>query len=422
LVVDFLAAIIRRNPKLVRTAVELHQNGDIPPNTHVVDYDAVVKNAAAISRKSGRLGLTTFFMTKQFGHNPLVARAVMEGGIEKAVAVDIDSARILHKGGIPVGHVGHLVQVPKHDVQWVVDELRPDIITVYSVEKAAQISHAAKKSRLEQKVLLRVVGERDFFYPYQEGGIPEAKLLEAGRAISRLSHILLAGVTSFPCFRFNVLTTKEEPLPNASTLRRAAGALRRGGFDATTVNMPGDTSTETLELIRDFGGTQGEPGHALTGTTPANFFRDLPEKPASLYVSEISHKDANRAHSIGVPYVDKVVGITDSLYHAYRERVLVGSDPDKISEHEYLADSIVPGFVDYNMPIRTVENDRHVRVGDSVVMGFRAQTWMTRAKTAVVKGLGRGGKYKLLGVYNNYGDIFGRAPPDSFRGRTGLTL
>ena len=405
---DFLAAIIRRNPKLVRTAVELHQNGDIPPNTHVVDYDAVVKNASAISRKSRRLGLTAYFMTKQFGHNPLIARAVKEGGIEKAVAVDIDSARILHRSGIPVGHVGHLVQVPKHDVQWVVDELRPDIITVFSVEKAVQISQAARKSRVEQKVVLRVVGERDFFYPYQEGGIPEAKLLEAARAISRLSFIRLEGVTSFPCFRFNVSTMKEEPLPNAGTLRKAARALRRGGFDATTVNMPGDTSTETLELIRDFGGTQGEPGHALTGSTPANFFRDLPEIPASLYISEVSHKDANRAYSIGVPYVDKVLGLTDPLYHTHRERVLIGSNPDKIAEYEYLADSIIPGFVDYNMPIRTVENDRHVRVGDSVVMGFRAQTWMTRAKTAVVGGLGRSGKHRLLGVYNNYGDIFGR--------------
>ncbi len=408
MVVDFLAAILRRNPRLVRAAVELHQSGDIPPNTHVVDYDAVAQNASAISRKSRRLGLTSYFMTKQFGNNPLISRAVMEGGIEKAVAVDIDSARILHKSGIPVGHVGHLVQVPKHDVQWVIDRLRPDIITVFSVEKAAQISQAAKKSRVRQKVVLRVVGERDFFYPYQEGGIPEKKLLEVVQAISRLPYVDVAGVTSFPCFRFNVLTTKEEPLPNADTLRRAARALRRGGFEVTAVNMPGDTSTETLDLIRDLGGTQGEPGHALTGSTPANFFRDLPEKPASVYVSEISHKDVNRAYSMGVPYVDKMVGFIHPLYHTHREEVLVGSDPDKISEHRYLADSIIPGFVDYNMPIRTVEDDKHVRVGDSVVMGFRAQTWMTRAKTAVVGALGRSGRYRLLGVYNNYGDIFGR--------------
>lgn len=52
-------------------------------------------------------------MTKQFGRNPLIAQAIVESGIEKAVAVDPWEALSLSKNGIKIGHVGHLVQIPK---------------------------------------------------------------------------------------------------------------------------------------------------------------------------------------------------------------------------------------------------------------------------------------------------------------------
>ena len=43
----------------------------------------------------------------------------------------------------------------------------------------------------------------------------------------------------------------------------------------------------TIPEIRKLGGHQGEPGHALTGTTPLHAVLDLPEIPALVYVSEI---------------------------------------------------------------------------------------------------------------------------------------
>jgi len=210
---DFLASTIRRNPELIRAAVVLHQNGEIPPNTHVVDFDSVVKNSGLISRKANRLKLTNYFMTKQFGRNPLLSKAIVKAGIKKAVAIDVEEARILHKNGIAVGNIGHLVQVPTHDVAWVVNDLRPDEITIFSLEKARQVSKEAQKSGLRQSVVIRVVGKNDFFYPFQEGGIPEARLLEVAQTISDLPCVDLVGVTTFPCFRFNVESRKEELLP-----------------------------------------------------------------------------------------------------------------------------------------------------------------------------------------------------------------
>ena len=52
--------IIRdRNPLLVKAAVELHQSGEIPPNTYVVDLDRVRENAKQV--KSSPIGLACGF-------------------------------------------------------------------------------------------------------------------------------------------------------------------------------------------------------------------------------------------------------------------------------------------------------------------------------------------------------------------------
>ena len=49
-------------------------------------------------------------MTKQFGRNPEICQVILETGIDKAVAVDLRYL-VFRKNGVPIGHVGHLVQV-----------------------------------------------------------------------------------------------------------------------------------------------------------------------------------------------------------------------------------------------------------------------------------------------------------------------
>ncbi len=102
-------------------------------------------------------------MTKQFGRNPIVSQAIVNSGIEKAVAVSVEEAKILYKHGIPIGHVGHLVQIPTIEVENVL-KMKPEVITVFNIEKARQISKVAKKLNLMQSLLVRVVGKKDFFY------------------------------------------------------------------------------------------------------------------------------------------------------------------------------------------------------------------------------------------------------------------
>ena len=43
------------------------------------------------------------------------------------------------------------------------------------------------------------------------------------------------------------------------------------------------------------GATQLEPGHGLTGTTPLHARTALPERPAMLYLTEVSHLSTRAA-------------------------------------------------------------------------------------------------------------------------------
>jgi len=86
----FLDVLRRRNPALIAATITLHQQGQLPANTYVFDLDAITANARVISAGADKLGLTTFAMTKQVGRNPDVCKALITGGIDSSVAVDME--------------------------------------------------------------------------------------------------------------------------------------------------------------------------------------------------------------------------------------------------------------------------------------------------------------------------------------------
>ena len=144
----FLDLIRRRNPRLIEAAIALHQSGQLPANTYVIDLDAVEDNARAIARRAEPLGLTVMAMTKQMGRNESFCHAVMRGGIARSVAVDLECALATKRAGMEVGHIGHLVQIPK----WEADSaarLSPAWWTVFNAEKAAEAAAASREVRTE---------------------------------------------------------------------------------------------------------------------------------------------------------------------------------------------------------------------------------------------------------------------------------
>ena len=73
------------------------------------------------------------------------------------------------------------------------------------------------------------------------------------------------------------------------------------------VNTPGTNSSIVLDVLANAGATQCEPGNALHGTTPLHAIEDLPELPAVIYLSEISHLVESKAYCFGGGlYIDPV--------------------------------------------------------------------------------------------------------------------
>src|ERR1700680_3710779 len=125
--------MLERNPNLVRAAIDLHQSGVIPAPSYVLDLDAIADNARAMAMVAHEWNLRVYVMTKQDGHNPFAGRIALEQGLDSIVAVEAIEANIVHRFGLPLGHVGHLSNIAKHQEARIV-EMHPDGVTGYSYE------------------------------------------------------------------------------------------------------------------------------------------------------------------------------------------------------------------------------------------------------------------------------------------------
>jgi predicted amino acid racemase len=370
----FLDVLIRRNPALIRAAVGLHQQGLLPANSYVLDLDAITENARMLATEGSRLGLRVYAMSKQIGRNPDALAAIRAGGIDACVAVDMTDARAVAAAGSTVGHVGHLVQVPRGEATQAAG-MRPEQWTVFSTDKAREAAAAAREQAWTARLLARVHAPEDRFYSGHEGGFPVADLLAAVDALDALDGATCVGVTTFPALLFDAASRTVSPTPNLATVARAAEALRRERGGEVEVNAPGTTSVRTLATLADAGATHVEPGHALTGTTPWHAIEDLPERPAMLYLSEISHQHGGRAYCFGGGlYVDPV-------FEPYPMTALVGADPEEALARRVPAEVPPPSAIDYYGQL-----EADAATGDSVVFGFRAQAFVTRANVAAISG------------------------------------
>jgi predicted amino acid racemase len=378
----FLDVTLSRNTPLIDTAITLHQKGLIEPNTYVIDLDMVRRNAQKIKEKADEVDIELYFMTKQFGRNPLVSRAIVESGIQKAVAVDPWEALVLANNGISLGHVGHLVQIPKRLMEPVLRH-RPEVVTVFSYENAKVVSDTAQQLGFVQPILLRVVSPGDFIYPGQQGGFEISSLHKEIDRLKRLKGVVISGVTTFPCLL--VEDGEAKATKNLSTLIKAKEILYDKGYSHLQINTPSVSSVSTLSLLKEYGSTHAEPGHSLTGTTPLHVKETEPEIPAMVYVSEVSHVHGNQAFVYGGGFYPR----------SQMKGALVGKNIDSLIFAEaYLENA---ESIDYYITLNT----NRVSVGDTAIFSFRTQIFVTRSKVAVVEGIGQ--HPKIIGVFNSEG-------------------
>ena len=380
----FLDVLLRRNRTFVDAAVELHRTGALPANTYVLDLEAVRHNASALRDEADRLGLRLFAMSKQVGRNPGFLAALRDAGVDSCVAVDMADARVVRREGMRVGHIGHLVQVPRAEAR-AAAAMRPEYWTVFSIEQARLAAGAARELAHEQALLARIHAPGDRFYKGHEGGFAASEVRRAAEKLDDLDGARFAGVTTFPALLFDPSTNSVTPTPNLSTLARAADKLG-GGVE---INAPGTTSTEVLETLARHGATQVEPGHALTGTTPLHARKDLVELPAVLYLTEVSHRHGNAAYCFGGGmYVDPV-------FPGYQVRALVN---DRLIDAELPP----PEAIDYYG--RLLPGDGVMpATGDSVVFGFRIQAFVTRAYVSAIDGMSAG-RPRVAGIWSAAGE------------------
>lgn len=391
----FLDVLRRRNPAFILAAQSLHRGGAIPANSYVIDLDAVTDNARATRAEGDRLGLKVFAMTKQVSRQTGFSHAVMAGGIDRAVAVDMACAIACHNAGLRIGHLGHLVQVPKFEAAIAARDLAPDYWTVFSDDKAAEAAAAALVAGREQAILARVQTEGDTFYRGHEGGFAAEAAVDAARRIDALEGARFAGITTFPAQLYDHVKRKITHTPNLATLQRTADSLRRAGFTDLEINAPGTTSIVTLQALADAGATQVEPGNGLHGTTPLHAVEDLPERPAVLYLSEVSHLHGGRAYCFGGGlYIDPV-------FPDYDVRALVGPEPTTDSAALRSVEVPPPAAIDYYGMIDAT-GPNPPRSGDTVVFGFRGQAFVTRAYAVGLAGVSTGHP-RVVSIENPFG-------------------
>lgn len=368
----FVSRLQKDNPQFVKAMVQLQQQGDLLPDSYAVDMEQFRANAAAIVASAKEKGIKLYFMLKQIGRNPVLAQELVKLGYDGAVVVDFKEAQVMMRHNIPIGNVGHLVQIPEAMVAQVV-AYGPEVITVYTADKVRSISRAAAELGKVQKILVRVFGDGDMIYPGQTAGIHLNDLAAFLAEIRDLPGIQVAGITSFPCFLYSEKEDDIVSTPNLQTVLKAKQILVDNGITPEIINTPSATCCRTLERMAQYGCNCGEPGHGLTGTTPYHVDHAQPEKSCIAYVSEISHNFDGMAYCYGGGFYRR----------SHVENALVGTDAQALRPMKVIAPSVEA--IDYHFGL-----DQLCNVGECVIMAFRFQVFVTRSDMVLLEGVASG--------------------------------
>ena len=381
MIYTFVNSIIKRNENLVTLAFDYHVAGKILPNTYMLDLDKIIENAVKIKAKADIYNIDLFFMTKQFGRNPYIAKKLIDIGYSGAVVVDFEEALIMMEHNIPIKNIGHLVQIPKILIKRIL-EYGVEFITVYSIDILKQINTIAKELGYIQKVLIKAISKNDTLYSGQLGGFYADELDKLILELSNLSNIKISGLTSFPCFLFNDDTGNIEPTTNIKTLNYFKVYLEKHNVYISELNLPSVTSIGNIEAIANLNGTQAEPGHALIGTTPNINSEEI---PAILYVTEVSHNFDGKAYCYGGGYYRR----------GHLENAIIG----KSIKDSQIVKALPPSndSIDYYIGL-----DENILPTTTVLMAFRTQIFVTRSNVMIIEGLSTNTP-KIEGVYTSLG-------------------
>lgn len=370
------------NLELIQASLKLFHEGKILPDTYVLDYDAIMENSKQMKKVADENGIKLFYMLKQIGRNPLIAKGLDELGFDGCVAVDYKEALLMKKNNCRLAHVGHLVQIPTHALKAII-EAEPQYFTVYSYEMIERINEVCKQLNKKQKIVLRIVDEDSDLYAGQVGGFASSELKELVNKINNLENVIIGGLTVFPALLYDAQQIKIIPTKNMKAMNRAKQIMAELGYNDLMINMPSCTCSNSIPIIKEAGGNCGEPGHGLTGTTPLHKDTEQIEKVGYLYLTEVSHNFKDSGYCYGGGHYRR----------SHVEKAIVG---DELKEVKVITPDLES--IDYHFELEGKQ-----KIGEPVIMCFRAQVFTARSQVAVVKGISSG-KPELIGLYNSIGE------------------
>ena len=233
--------------------------------------------------------------------------------------------------------------------------------------------------------MLKVYKEGDMLYSGQYSGFYLDKLEETVMELKKYKNIKIDGLTHFPCFLYDEKIGDIQATPNLSTIMEAKKILKKIGVEVSQLNTPSSTCVNSMEKIAKYGGTHGEPGHGLSGTTPYHNHSSASELPAIVYVSEVSHNFKDRGYIYGGGHYRR----------SYMKNVILGNSESGIRLEKMIMPS--PEAIDYYF-----EMEKEGIVGETAIMAFRTQIFVTRSDIALVEGISIGAP-KLVGLYDSLG-------------------
>ncbi len=183
-------------------------------------------------------------------------------------------------------------------------------------------------------------------------------------------------MTCYPCFTWDEARAEYVPTSNLASVLSAADTLRAAGYEMSQINAPGNTSLSLLPLLARYGATHGEPGHALTGTTPEQGLGKSEEEPAVVYVSEVSMVlPSGQAQIYG-----------GGLYaRGHAKAALVGGSVDEVLQSQPVPVAFPPAqYIDYQCLLDAPAVRAPVHTGDTVLLSFRFQLFVLRSYRAIV--------------------------------------
>ncbi|CAM3168582.1 alanine racemase [Streptobacillus ratti] len=374
----FLNRLLKDNKKFVDAALNEYKKGEILPDTYFIDVDTLLENAQKILNEAKKYNIKLYYMLKQIGRNPYIAKKLEEIGYIGSVCVDFKEVEVMMENRLKLGNIGHLVQMPKSFLPKVIS-YGCDIITVYSIEMIEEISSISEKIGKVQNIMLRIIEKNLNVYPGQEAGFTLDEVKKNLPKIAKLKGVRLTGLTSFPCFLYSDETRKIEETNNLFSVLKAKEILENEGIEIKHINLPSVTTVENMELIAKYGGTHAEPGHALTGSVPFNkeYGQEL---PAYLYISEISHNFEGKSYFYGGGYYSR-----GNMKNGYIDTKIVE------------VDKFCPDNIDYYLSMQG-----EYKVFSPIILCFRTQMFVTRSDVILLEGI-RSGNVKVVGRYSSQG-------------------